>query len=229
MDYNNEIRDKILLSLEGEISIKDFVCWIKQIYEQFFNSKCYECVKYRLINNILIDLKDLEDDIVNIDSLSNDEKNYVIELLNKEISYLNGERRYLENYKIKLNVDFENCSYKHVLEESIHFVLCQKELTANMIESLIKLTNSDLCVKVEDILINEIVGSILLINEANSSIDQMVPIGTLGKLVNPHRVLDENEYLKELYFALSGNRSIRFSLAISADRLLYTNIYVLNE
>lgn len=229
MDYHNEIKEKLTLSLAGKIPIVDLVYWVNQTYEQFFNFKKYECVKYRLINNILIELKDLVDDIDNINSINDEEQKYIDESLKKELSYLNGEESYFETYKIKSNSFEGNAFLKQMIEDSIQLVLNQKELSGHAIESLKKIISSDSCIAVEDILLNEVIDSILMINEANTLVDQIVSIGTLGKPVDSYTVPDESEYLKKLYSALKGDNAIRFSLAINAESILYTNIFVLSN
>lgn len=229
MDYHKILIEKLTLTLAGEITIADLVCWVNQIYEQFFNSKEYESVKYRLINNILIELKDLDDDLDNVNSINDEEQEYVSELLQKELSYLNGEERYFETYKIRLN-NFERFNvFKPIIEDSIRLVLSQNELSVQAMESLKKLISRDSCITINDILLNEVVDSILMINDANASVDQMVSIGTLGKSVGLHTVSDEGEYLIKLYSALKGDNPIRFSLAFNSESILYTNIFVLSN
>jgi len=229
MDYHKILIEKLTLAFTGEITIANLVCWVNQIYEQFFNSKEYEYVKYRLINNILIELKDLDDDLDNVNSINYEEQKYVNELLQKELSYLNGEENYFETYKIKLN-NFERFNiFKPVIEDSIQHVLSQNDLTVQAIESLKKLISIDSSLTINDILLNEIVNSILMINDANKSVGQMVSIGTLGKSVGLHKVSDEGEYLIKLYSALKGDNSFRFSLAFNSKSILYTNIFVLGN
>lgn len=229
MDYHKKLKEKLNLTLAGEIPIADLVSWVKQIYEQFFDSKEYESVKYRLINNILIELKDLDDDLDNVNSINDAEKEYVNEVLKKELSYLNGEERYFETYKIKSNSIERFISFEQIIEDSIQLVLSQNKLSKQVIDSLRNLICRDSCITINDILLNEIVDSILMINEANASVDQIVSIGTLGKSVDLHTASDEGEYLIKLYSAFKGDNAIRFSLAFNAENLLYTNIFVLSN
>lgn len=229
MDYHKILIEKLTQTLAVELSIADLVRWVNQIYEQFFNSKEYEYVKYRMVNNILIDLKDLDDDLDNVNSINEVEMKYVNELLKKELSYLNGEERYFETYKIRL-IKLERFNdFISVIEEPIRLVLSRGELSVQTIESLKKLISRNSCLTIYDILLNEIVDSILMINDANASVDHKVSIGTLGKSVSLHTVSDECEYLIKLYSALIGNNSIRFSLAINSESVLYTNIFVLSN
>jgi hypothetical protein len=228
MDYYKIIKVKLNLALTGKIKIVDLIEWVNQIYEQFFFSQEYKYVTYRLINNILIELKDLADELDNINSINEKEQVYVNELLSKQLSYLSGEERYIEIYKIKINNFDKNDKHKKIIEDSIQTVLSQNELSTQKIESLKKLIIKTSNLTVDNILINEIIDSVLIINIANSSFNQFISIRVLGKLVNTHTLSSEIEYLNNLYSALKGDKSIRFSLAFNGKNILYTNIFVVS-
>lgn len=229
MNYHNELKEKIMLFLSEKISIKELIYWANKVYDNFFASKEYEYLKYRLINNTLIELKDLEDDLENVNCLSEEEHDYITDVLKNDLCYLNGEVNYIETYKVKLNSENIDASIKKIIEDSLELISNKKEFSSNLINSLNKIISNNPCLTISDILVNEMVNSILLVKESIVSDTSEILIGTLGKSTDSHKREDEIDYLEKLNLAFSGRNSIRFSLVINAEKLLLTNIFVIRD
>lgn len=193
-----------------------------------FNSGGYNILTNRLVNDILVELKEIEDDVEDVSNLTENDFIYVTSVFNKFLNQLRGNVNYTETYKVMFNAeDFEN-DLKEVIKESFEVVSKDLILSPSLVDSLKLMIENNNCLRKEDIFIFEIMNSILMVNESNKLRSKDVFIGTLGKSVCSHKLNDEMRYLKSLYSAFKGECGFRFSLSLKANEIRYTNIYFLD-
>ncbi|QSX06699.1 hypothetical protein JYG23_04395 [Sedimentibacter sp. zth1] len=206
----------------------EIVKWANAVFDEIFDSNEYDFLKYRLANDILIELKDMEEDVEDVSNLTEDENVYVIGMFNRFWSQLKGDTNYIETYKVVLSADdFEN-DLKELIKESFGLLSKEHVLSSALVDSFKNRISKNSCLTKKDVLILEIMNSMLLINESYKSKNKDVFIGTLGKSVESHKLNDEMTYLKRLYSAFKGECEFRFSLSLKANNILYTNIYFIN-
>lgn len=217
------------LFLEDKISLVEIIRWANVIYDEMFDSDEYEILTNRLVNDILLELKDMEDCVENTSDLTENDFIYAITVFNKFLNQLKGNINYTETYKVVFNTDdFEN-DLKELIKESFEILSKEQTLSPSLVESLKSRIENNSCLKKEDIFILEIMNSMLMVNENNKLGNKNVFIGTLGKSVDSHKLNDELRYLKSLYSAFKGEYGFRFSLSLKANRIRYTNIYFLDK
>lgn len=217
------------LFLHDKISLVEIVKWANITSDKMFDSDENEILINRLVNDILIDLKEMEDDVEDLYNLNENDVAYIKDVFNKFLSQLKGEVNYTETYKVMLSADDFKDELKVLINEAFKSLSNEQVLslaTSELIKSNIERSN---CLTKADILILEIMNSMLLVNECYKSMKKDVLIGTLGKSVDSHKLNDEMRYLESLYMAFEGKCGFRFSLTLNATNILYTNIRCLDS
>lgn len=210
--------------LENKIPLVEITGWASVIYDEMFDSNEYDILTNRLVNDILLELKEIEDS----SNLAEYDFIYVSSMFNKFLNQLKGNINYTETYKVVLDTDdFEN-DLKELLKESFEIVSNGQILSPSLVESLKSMIENNKCLKKEDIFILETMNSMLMVNESNKLRNKDVFIGTLGKSVCSHKLNDEMRYLESLYSGFKGECEFRFSLSLKSSKIQYTNIYFLD-
>jgi len=198
--------------------------WAEKRYDKFYRDGDYQKINLRLINEILIRIKDLQDEIEDIRTPNHAELKYVAEEVLEIIQYLKGSKNYSEIYKVK--VDGHN-SNSMLIEKCIEKLLSGKIVEPILLDQIReKLSLLQISTK-EDILYSEVLQSIILTNECLELNANHINIGTLGVNVNNHTLEEETRYLRRLVDVFSGNGAYRFSLVLKQNTILYTNFYLL--
>lgn len=193
------------------------------------DSDGYEILTNRLANDILIELKEMEDDVEDSSNLEENDIVYVRGLFNKFLSQLKGDINYTETYKVVLNTDDFEDDLKELIKESFKTLSNEQVLSSILVDLLKSRIEKSNCLTKADILTLELMNSMLLVNEGYKSKNKDVSIGTLGKAVDSYTLNDEMSYLKSLYSAFRGECGFRFSLSLKGNSIRYANIHFLDS
>ncbi|WBW97423.1 hypothetical protein [Oceanirhabdus sp. W0125-5] len=226
-EYVNEIIGKLRLFMNDKINIHELTGWAEKKYNFFFERGDYKILNNRLINDILLEIRDLVEEISVEDVISKAENIYFKDQISAILELLLGKENYFEVYKIR-----EICSDKYqplckVLDKLISLIICNKLIPK---EELVKIKDyllKENQITKEDIIISEIILTLFHLNEAIRVNSEEVFIGMLGNCKSGINVKEEKEYLMKLSEILHGKRAYRLSLGLNSTSIIYTNIVIL--
>jgi len=227
VNYHDKIIEKINSFISNKISLPELIHWANISYDKFFYNHEHEQLENRLINDIFIRLREFEDEIEDLEDLNEKERDYVNEECKVFLNQLAGNVNYIEVYKI-LNDDSVQNSDLNKLFNDVYELLNNGEVLSHQLLERVKWwIDSNQCKSRTSIIISEILHSILFVNESIKVKSDEIFIGTLGMCKNKHSYKDELKYLNSLLCAFKGECEYRFTIALNANKVLYTSIYII--
>ncbi len=223
MNYYNELLNVVELFLNNNLSLFEAIKLSNNIYDKMLELDEDDILSNRVVNDILLEIINIENSV----DLTSNNLVYETSLFNTFMNLLKGEETYFEIYKVLFSYDDFDNNLRKDIDDAIITILKGDILSQSRRELLEhRLQNHD-CLRKEDIVLFEIINSILLINKKNKLNNSNLFVGTLGINVDKYNLSDEIAYLKNLYLIFKGDYAFRFTIMLKGNIVLYTNINII--
>ena len=155
------------------------------------------------------------------------EKKYLIGECNTFLNKLSGNEKYIEIYQISNDLSILRNELNEIFDTIYKLLENRKNLSKKLLKYIYLEIKINKCKTIDDIIISEILNSILLLNESVNAYNEEIFIGNLGNVKGEYRFKDELKYLQNLLKVFKGEKDYRFSLMMNGSKILYTNISIL--
>ncbi|WP_139488118.1 hypothetical protein [Brevibacillus dissolubilis] len=225
-----KIIGELLIKLEHVMlnlsEIEQLSRWADEKYHLFCKQGYDQYLRNRLIVDILVRLRDLNDPLLEEWEWGYKESHSSLYQMELEDIYefMIGKKKYIEVITIQENLLEKLCKDFLVIYPSTTELLADRYLSSEAVEDLKKIKYLlKVNTRIEYIL-NEIVVAMLHINESlKHTKDILTSIGNFGKS-NKITIQQEKKILQNLLDIIEGRRAYRLSVCIEKQELCYTNI-----